>query len=64
MNKYIKPEITIEKVLAEYNLLANSTDEDPQIPETFSKGHDSFFSSWDDEDKDQSGFTNKNLWDD
>lgn len=60
---YICPNVEIHRVMVESQLLADS--EDGKATSGLSKGHDSFFDSWDSNDEEQpSGFTSKNLWDD
>lgn len=59
---YIKPNITVVKTSVESLLVGDSQG---QMDEGHSKGHNSFFDSWDSNDEEeQSGFTSKNLWDD
>ena len=66
MKHYIKPQLILFKM--ETETLLGASDEGPGIlpPESaMSKGHNSFFDSWDSNDEEeQPGFTNKNLWED
>lgn len=66
MKTYIKPQIEISKITTEFHLLGASGEEGNLGGDyVLSKGHGSFFDSWDSNDEEQpSGFTNKNLWDD
>lgn len=67
MKTYIKPQIEISKITTEFHLLGSSTEGGSlDGPNVLSKGHNSFFESWDsyDEEDQQSGFTSKNLWED
>lgn len=60
---YICPNVEIHRVMVESQLLADS--EDGNASSGRSKGHNSFFDSWDSNDEEQQpGFTSKNLWDD
>lgn len=59
---YMKPNITVVKTSVESLLVGDSQG---QVVEGHSKGHNSFFDSWDSNDEEQQpGFTSKNLWDD
>ena len=65
MKSYIKPESVVTHIAPENTLLTGSTDEGFEIDNAFSKGHNSFFDSWDSNDEEeQPGFTSKNLWED
>ena len=66
MKTYIKPQIEISKITTEFHLLGSSTEGGSlDGPNVLSKGHNSFFDSWDSNDEEQqSGFTSKNLWED
>lgn len=56
---YIKPNVKVVKSCIECMLVSESGG---QITDPRSKGHNSSFNFWDEEQP--SGFTNKNLWDD
>lgn len=63
--KYQKPEVLAIPVIIEGNLLNDSNGIANRDEDQLSKGHNSFFDSWDSNDEEQqSGFTSKNLWDD
>lgn len=66
MKTYIKPQIEISKITTEFHLLGSSKEGGSiEGPDVLSKGHDSFFDSWDSNDEEeQPGFTSKNLWED
>lgn len=63
--KYEKPKVMVVPAIIESNLLGDSKGV-AGYEDQLSKGHNSFFDSWDsyDEEEQQSGFTNKNLWED
>lgn len=61
---YVSPKVEIHNVTVESYLLTDS--EDGKATFGLSKGHDSFFDTWDtpDEEEEQPAFTNKSLWED
>lgn len=62
--KYEKPKVMVVPAIIESNLLGDSKGVAGYENE-LSKGHNSFFDSWDSNDEEQQpGFTSKNLWDD
>lgn len=62
---YIKPQIELIFASTDSMVLASQPEGD-QTDEFGAKGHGSFFDSWDsfEEEEQQSGFTNKSLWED